>query len=45
MLAGNSFGLGVVAELESQIFGLAQMFIRIPNVQFSIEPAFLQSPC
>ena len=33
------------AELDAQMFNLAQMFIRIPNVQFSTEPAFLQNPC
>jgi len=33
-------GLGLCeeAEFEAQMFGLAQMFIRIPNVQFSTEP-------
>jgi hypothetical protein len=38
-------GLCEEAELEAQMFNLAQMFIRIPNVQFSTEPAFLQNPC
>jgi len=38
-------GLCEEAELEAQIFDLAQMFIRNPNVQFSAEPAFLQNPC
>jgi len=38
-------GLCEEAELEAQMFSLAQMFIRIPNVQFSTEPAFLQNPC
>jgi hypothetical protein len=33
-------GLCEEAELEAQMFVLAQMFIRIPNVQFSTEPAF-----
>ena len=33
------------AELEAQMFDLAQMFIRNPNVQFSTEPAFSQNPC
>jgi len=33
------------ADLEVQMFVLAQMFIRIPNVQFSTEPAFSQNPC
>ena len=41
------YGLGLCeeAELEAQMFVLAQMFIRIPNVLFSTEPAFLQNPC
>jgi len=38
-------GLCEEADLEAQMFNLAQMFIRIPNVQFSTEPAFLQNPC
>jgi len=41
----NVLGLCEEAELEAQMFSLAQMFIRIPNVQFSTEPAFLQNPC
>jgi hypothetical protein len=40
-LAGNVLQLGEVAELEAQMFNLAQMIIRIPNVQFSTEPAIL----
>jgi hypothetical protein len=43
--AFNVFGLCEEAELEAQMSVLAQMFIRIPNVQFSTEPAFLQNPC
>jgi len=38
-------GLCEEADLEAQMFVLAQKFIRIPNVQFSTEPAFLQNPC
>jgi len=41
----NGLGLCEEADLEAQMFNLAQMFIRIPNVQFSTEPAFLQNPC
>ena len=41
----NVLGLCEEAELEAQMFNLAQMFIRIPNVQFSTKPAFLQNPC
>ena len=44
-IATNVLGLCEEAELEAQMFNLAQMFIRIPNVQFSTEPAFLQNPC
>ena len=44
-VTNNVLGLCEEAELESQMFVLAQMFIRIPNVQFSTEPAFLQNPC
>jgi hypothetical protein len=38
MLTANGLRLCEEAELE------AQMFIRIPNVQFSNEPAFSQNP-
>ena len=44
-LVFNVLGLCEEAELEVQMFNLAQMFIRIPNVQFSTEPAFSQNPC
>jgi hypothetical protein len=44
-LAPNVLGLCEEAELEAQMFSLVQMFIRIPNVQFSTEPAFLQNGC
>jgi hypothetical protein len=44
-LAHNGLQLGEVADLEAQMFNLAQMFIRIPNVQFSTEPAILPNPC
>jgi hypothetical protein len=45
ILATNVLGLCEEADLEAQMFNLAQMFIRNPNVQFSTEPAFLQNPC
>src|SRR5690606_15378638 len=45
LLAANVSGLCEGAELEVQMFSFAQMFIGIPNVQFSNEPAFLQNPC
>jgi len=38
-------GLCEEADLEVQMFNLVQMFIRIPNVKFSTEPAFSQNPC
>ncbi|EKT3958555.1 hypothetical protein NTJ28_002571 [Flavobacterium psychrophilum] len=41
----NVSGLCEEAELEAQMFDLAQMFNRIPNVQISTEPAFSQNPC
>jgi hypothetical protein len=44
-ITANVLGLCEEAELKAQMFVLAQMFIRIPNVQFSTEPAFLQNPC
>jgi hypothetical protein len=44
-MSTNVSGLCEEAELEAQMFVLAQMFIRIPNVQFSTEPAFSQNPC
>jgi hypothetical protein len=44
-IVANVLGLCEEADFEAQMFDLAQMFIRIPNVQFSTEPAFLQNPC
>ena len=44
-MAYNGLGLCEEAELEAQMFNLLLLFIRIPNVQFSTEPAFLQNPC
>jgi hypothetical protein len=43
-MAANVPGLGEVAELEAQMFSFAQMFIRIPNVQFSTESATFAKP-
>jgi hypothetical protein len=40
----NVLGLCEEADLEAQMFVLAQMFIRIPKVQFSTEPAFFAKP-
>ena len=45
MLAGNVLGLGEGGEIEAQMFNLAQMFIRIPNVQFSTKAPLLPNPC
>jgi hypothetical protein len=44
-MTANVLQLGEVADLEAQMFNLAQMFIRIPNVQFSTEPAILPNCC
>jgi len=44
-MSPNVLGLCEEAEIDAQMFNLAQMFIKIPNVQFSTEPAFLQNPC
>jgi hypothetical protein len=45
-MEANVLGLCEEAELEAQMFSLVQMFISIPHVQFSTEPAFfLQNPC
>jgi hypothetical protein len=41
----NVLQLGEVADLEALTFNLALMFIRIPNVQFSTEPAILPNCC
>ena len=43
--SANGLQLGEVADLEALNFNLAPMFIRIPNVQFSTEPAILPNPC
>jgi hypothetical protein len=45
LMAYNVLQLGEVADLETQMFSLAQMFIRNPNVQFSTEPAILPNCC
>ena len=44
-LAGNVLGLCEVADLEAQMLNFAQMYIEIPNVEFSTEAAILQNPC
>jgi hypothetical protein len=44
-ITANVWSLGEEADLEAQMFNLAQMFIRIPNVQFSTEPAILPNCC
>jgi hypothetical protein len=41
----NVLGLGEVGELEVQMFNLAQMPNRIPNVQFSTSAPILPNPC
>jgi len=37
--------LGEVADFERQMFDLAQMFIRNPELYFSTEPAILPNCC
>jgi hypothetical protein len=44
-VVANVLRLCEEAELKAQMFGLAQMLIRIPNVQFSTEPAILPNCC
>jgi hypothetical protein len=44
-IGANGLGLCEEAELEVQMFNLLLLFNRIPNVQFSTEPAFSQNPC
>jgi hypothetical protein len=44
-LAANILQLNAEAVLEAESFGLALMFIRIPNVQFGTEPAILPNCC
>jgi hypothetical protein len=44
-MTANGLQLGEVADLEAQMFNLAQMFIRNPNVQLSTEPAILPNCC
>ena len=44
-IAANVSRLGEVADLEALTFNLALKFIRIPNVQFSTEPAILPNCC
>jgi hypothetical protein len=41
----NVLGLWDGGELDTQMFSLAQMFNRIPNVQFSTEAPLLQNLC
>ena len=42
-VAHNGLQLGEVAEIEEQMYKICTMFNRIPNVQFSTEPAFCQT--
>lgn len=44
-MTDNVLGLCEVADLEAQMFNLAQKLIRITTVQFSTEPAILHPPC
>ena len=44
-IAANGLGLCEEAELEAQMFGLAQMFNRRTAVEFSTKPAILPNCC
>ena len=44
-MTANVLGLGEVAEIEAQMFSLAQKFNRRTAVEFSTEPAILPNPC
>ena len=44
-ISANVLQLGEVADFEALTFNLALMFIRIPNVQISTEPAILPNCC
>ena len=44
-MSHNGLQLGEVAEIEAQMFKICTMFNRIPNVQFSTEPAILPNCC
>lgn len=41
----NVLQLGEVADLEAQMFKLAQMYIKKPNVQFSTDAQILPNRC
>lgn len=45
LISYNVLQLGEVADFERQMFNLAQMFIRNPKLDFSIEPAILPNCC
>jgi hypothetical protein len=44
-IGANVFGLAEVGDLVVQMFNLVQMYIRIPNVQFSTSAPILANPC
>ncbi len=41
----NGLQLGEVAVIEAQMYKICTMFNRIPNVQFTTEPAILPNCC
>ena len=45
VIAHNVFGLGEGGELEVQMFNLAQMLIRIPQLKYSTKAPLLPNPC
>jgi len=44
-MTANVLGLGEGGGSEAHMFGLAQMFNRITNVQFSTSAPLLPNPC
>jgi hypothetical protein len=45
LIGYNVLGLGEGGELEVQMFMLAQMFIRIPQLKYSTKAPLLPNPC
>ncbi len=41
----NGLGLCEEADLKAQTFGLAQIFIKIHNVNLALNPLFCKTPC
>jgi len=45
VIAANVLALGVVAEIETQMFSFAQKFNRRNAVEFSTKPAIMPNCC